>query len=77
MLELSAYKKNKKELRDAIAVQLRALREKEGLSIEELSVCTGISVEILRGVEDGKARRLGHLYRLARYYDKQMKIEFY
>ncbi len=77
MLELFVCKKNKRELCRAIAEQLRCLRENEGLSFSELSCLTSISVDSLKELEDGQIRRMGHLFRLARYYNKQIKIEFY
>lgn len=76
MFGFFTYKRVKKEMCFLIAAQLRKLRENERLSLEELSARTGISVEILEELESGKAKRIGHLYRLARYYHKKIKIEF-
>lgn len=64
-------------MRFLIAAQLRNLRESECLSLDELSARTGICVEILEELESGKAKRIGHLYRLARFYDKKIRLTFY
>ena len=77
MLGFFAYKRAKREMRFLIAAQLRKLRENERLSLEELSFRTGICVEILEELENGKADRMGHLYRLARYYHKKIRLTFY
>lgn len=76
MLGFFTYKRVKKEMCFLIAAQLRNLRESEQLSLEDLSARTSISVEILEELESGNVKRIGHLYRLARFYDKKIKIEF-
>ena len=76
MQKIFFYKQNNRIMRFSIAEQLRNLRESERLSLNLLSARTGIRVEILEELENGKANRIGHLYRLARYYDKKIKIEF-
>ncbi len=77
MQDFKTYQDNKLNLTHAIAEQLRNLRESRHLSIEELSAGARISANTLKKLELGHADELQDLCRLARYYDKKIRVEFY
>lgn len=77
MQDISVYRQNKKELCADVSAQLQRLRAECGLSIESLSVRTGISVKNLTTIERGHLYELDHLCRLARFYHKKIRLTFY
>nr|QIM10298.1 hypothetical protein PlAlph_0520 [uncultured Alphaproteobacteria bacterium] len=76
MQSFSVYQHNRCTLAYDVADQLRKLRESRNISLESLSEHTKISVDTLKKLELGHVHELDYLYRLARFYDKKIKLTF-
>ncbi len=77
MQDKKTFKKNHWELKYDFGRQVRLLRENTELSFAELSMKTGIGIESLKAMELGNFHLLGFVFKLAKFYDKKVKIEFY
>lgn len=61
-------------LKLAIGEELFRQRQKQGLSLKELSKLTNINQDSLDAAETGRGTRLSLLLKLALFYDKDIKI---
>lgn len=77
MQETKIYRRNKDEFIYNFAEQIRGLRTNSSLSIEELSLRSNISMASLKKMELGHFNDWEKIFRLARFYDKKIRLEFY
>ncbi len=77
MQETKVYRKNKDEFVYNFAEQVRRLRAASNLTIEELSLSSNISMSSLKKMELGHFNDWEKIFRLARFYDKRIRLEFY
>lgn len=77
MQETKIYRKNKDEFTYNFAEQVRRLRAESNLSIEELSLGSNIAMATLKKMELGHFNDWEKIFRLARFYDKKIRLEFY
>ncbi len=77
MQETKIYRRNKDEFIYNFAEQVRKLRENSNLSIEELSLGSNIAMTTLKKMELGHFNDWEKIFRLARFYDKKIRLEFY
>ncbi len=64
----------KQELREKLSLELRRLRQEKGLSIQEVSLMSPLSIQMIYDMEQGKNRRTNIYQRLLKFYGK--KLEF-
>ncbi len=77
MQETKIYRRNKDEFVYNFAEQIRGLRRNSCLSLEELSQGSNIAITALKKMELGHFNDWEKIFRLARFYDKKIRLEFY
>lgn len=76
MLTKEQQKQNLKEFRKQLAEDLIRMREEKGLTQEEVSRATRISLTYIQNAERGETQNWGHIYLFAKFYDKKIRIIF-
>ncbi len=64
----------KQELRKTLSTELKKLRQKKGLSIQEVALLSPLSIQMIYDMEQGNCRRYNLYQRLLKFYGK--KLEF-
>lgn len=70
-------KYNTREFKYRFAREVRRLRMEKGFSIQELSEFSRIPLGTLYALELGNFRDWPTIIRLARFYNKRIRLEFY
>ena len=63
-----------KEIVAEIGPQLKQLRIKRGLTLEELQTEAHISIHLLKRIETGKCLPYSYMWRLFKFYDVKARI---
>ena len=77
MQDKKNFRSNKLAFEYDMALQIRKMRLNSGLSLEDFSRQSGIKETAAIKLELGKICNFDHIFRIARFYDKKVKVEFY